>query len=394
MELKKVTDLNCKNKIVFLRLTLPKSLSQHKESSSFEGNIPLETLKYLINEGCHVVVAAHYGQLNGQVDSNYSLESLGYYLAQELSREVVFIEDYGEASIDNILKQMSSNQLILLENLEFHPGEFSLDPQFIDNIADGIDFYVNDDFESLASEQASVSGFSHKLPPFALAGGLALIAEFETLRKMKFNPAAPFAVMAGGSYSSGIVSYLQNLQSNCHFVLLTGEIALKSLALRHESLADRIRVTPEEREQLSAALKNCESRRIQVVLPVDFKLKDGSSLAWDLVTENAVADMAGLGFDSLSQYRSLLERARTIYFVADSDHGDEADSFNVSGIDAEIAEVLAHHSGDVVINNSRMARLLKALGLSEKVHHIALGRDTSNRYLEGKSLPGLDILAR
>ena len=394
MELRKITDLACQNKTVFVRHD---PLSLDLDGSA--GDLPqasYDSLRFLLEKGCKVVVGAHYGASGLNSQEKISLEPYGYLLSRVFGREVIFIEDYHKMPIENVIKQSGSHQIILLENLAFCQGELNNQPEFLDNISGGIDFYVNDSFASVDQTHASVIGFSAKLPSISMGAGFELAREFEILRKMKFNPISPFTALINGNDVETAAPLILNLCNNCTYILLTGELAL-AFALIHAGYSGvKGCLSPTVEQVVHEITSSAASWRVQLVIPKDFKgIIDGRDVSFNI----SEVEKIGCKFDSISpgaitlaEYARVLELSKTIFYTTTNAIRENTSDLLGDGIGPWLVPVLASLNANIVVNDVNLARFCQGevQGLNPKC--FSFGCRTTNKYFEGKALPGLDVI--
>jgi phosphoglycerate kinase len=294
--------------------------------------------------------------------------------------------------IENVIKQINNNQIILLENLTFHRGEIENDSGFLDNISSGIDFYVNDSFSSVEQTYASVVGFAAKLPMFARGAGLELAREFEILRKMKSNPIAPFSAIIDASDIAHIAPMMMSLYTNCNYILLTGPVALTvSLVLSGHS---RQGFETEER-MIREIISSANSWRVQLLLPKDFKGsikgKKGTYNLNEITTHLDSFEMIEPGVETLVEYQRILERSKTVFHMSVGPCVGNVFRFSEENY-SWLASLLSVLDANVVINDPNMTKIFGNTDLPRSNLFLCQGYKASNKYIEGKALPGLDVI--
>ena len=226
----------------------------------------LPTIQFIRQTDCRLILCSHLGRPKGKKSSKYSLESVGRWLADQLSCEVLVPDDcVGDAAIHLIANQRPG-QIVLLENLRYHAGEEDNSEDFARKLMDLCDVYVNDAFGAVHRAHASVSALPKMMPQ--RAAGLLLEREIEYLTKLMTNPEAPYVALLGGAKVSDKIEVIENLLPLVHGLVIGGAMAYTFLAAQGIELG-KSRV---ERDHVGLAkhlLQRCEERGIAVELPVD-----------------------------------------------------------------------------------------------------------------------------
>ncbi|MCX6128812.1 MAG: phosphoglycerate kinase, partial [Proteobacteria bacterium] len=199
MEIRKLQDLDLANKKVLVRLDLNVPIKKGHITDETRITAALPTLRFILEKTHKIALMSHLGRPDGEIMPEYSLEPIGIRLAELLGCEVVFIKDYAEEPAEHVLNQLNKNQIILYENLRFHPGETKNDLAFARQLAQGFDCYVNDAFGTLHRAHASVVAAAELFAPDKRAAGLLVEREINVLTTLQKKPQAPFTVIMGGA---------------------------------------------------------------------------------------------------------------------------------------------------------------------------------------------------
>lgn len=336
----------------------------------------------LLGHGARVVVCAHLGRPKGAPEPRNSLAPVAARLGGLLDRDVEFLRD---------LDETPSGDLTLLENVRFDPRETSKDDgergAFADVLARHADCYVDDAFGAVHRKHASVYDVALRLPH--AAGGL-VIREVDVLRQLTESPARPYVVVLGGSKVSDKLAVIDSLLPKVDRLLVGGGMCFTFLAAAGHEVGHSLL----ESEQIAAARKFLATGK--VVVPVDVVVAD--DIAEDATTEIVAADAmpAGrkgldIGPRSVELFAAELHGAKTVFWNGPMGVFEVAPfAAGTRGVAATIADL---PGALTVVGGGDSAAAVRALGIAEeKFGHISTGGGASLEYLEGKSLPGLDVL--
>ncbi|MEI6397194.1 MAG: phosphoglycerate kinase, partial [Pseudomonadota bacterium] len=232
MQLRKIEDLELTGKKVFLRLDLNVPIKNGKIQDETRISEALPTIKYILERTSRLTMASHLGRPQNGGSPADSLEPVGAKLSELLEREVVLFPDYATESTIQLLNTLSKNQVMLLENLRFNPGEEANNVEFAHALVDGYDFYINDAFGTSHRAHASVSAAAELLSADRRAAGYLMQKEITALSEIVSRPAAPFTVIMGGSKVSDKISVILNLLNTCNHMLIGGAMAYTFLKFK------------------------------------------------------------------------------------------------------------------------------------------------------------------
>jgi phosphoglycerate kinase len=374
-------DLAGSRVLVRADLNVPLDGGDITDDGRIRASVP--TLKRLLDSGARLIIIAHLGRPKGEPDPKYSLQPVAVRLGELLGRDVVLIghdEDPGEADI------------VLLENVRFHPGETSKDDgerdEFAKRLAGLADAYVDDAFGAVHRKHASVYDVARLLP--AAAGDLVL-REVEVLRRLTEAPRRPYVVVLGGSKVSDKLAVIQNLLPSVDQLLVGGGMCFTFLAAQGHDVGKSL-LEPDQIAQCKEFLATGK-----VTVPVDVVVAPEVSAA----APNDVVDVAAIPSDrmgldigprSVALFRDQLSGARTVFWNGPMGVFElapfAAGTLGVASAIADLSDALT------VVGGGDSAAAVRALGIDEtRFSHISTGGGASLEYLEGKQLPGLLALA-
>jgi phosphoglycerate kinase len=344
------------------------------------------------------VVTAHLGRPKGAPDPRYTLRPVAERLCELLGASVAFAEDTVGDSARSTVEQLTDGQVAVLENVRFNAGETSKDDAergaFADQLAALADVFVSDGFGVVHRKQASVYDVAQRLPH---AMGQLVSTEIEVLRRLTDEPERPYVVVLGGSKVSDKLGVIDNLLGKADRLLIGGGMVFTFLkAQGHE--VGRSLLEEDQVGTCRAYLDRAAEVGVEILLPTDivvdteFPSGDREPHPHVLPADEIPSDSLGLdiGPESGRAFAAALAGARTVFWNGPMGVF-EVDAF-ASGTRA-VANALTKVDGLSVVGGGDSAAAVRTLGFDEAAFgHISTGGGASLEYLEGKNLPGIDVL--
>ncbi len=359
------------------------------------------TIKYLVNQGAKVVVISHLGRPDGSPDPQYSLAPAAKRLGELLGQEVFFATDTVGSEATGAVKAMARGAVVVLENLRFNAGETSKDAgereTFAAKLAEYGDFFVSDGFGVVHRKQASVYELAKALPS---AAGLLIEKEVDVLTRLTENPERPYAVVLGGSKVSDKLGVIDHLLPRVNKILVGGGMVFTFLAAQGHKVGSSL-LEKDQIETCQNYLKRANELGVEVVLPTDIVVasKFGADAEVAVTPADAIEGSpfgaTGLGLDigpeSAKRFASEIREAKTVFWNGPMGVF-EIDKF--AGGTRAVAQALTEVQGLSVVGGGDSAAAVRILGFNDdQFGHISTGGGASLEFLEGKSLPGLEVLA-
>jgi phosphoglycerate kinase len=353
----------------------------------------LPTLRWLHEHGAKTIVLSHLGRPDGAPDPKLSLQPVARALSDRLGIPVGFAGDCVGEVAESAVAQLRGGDVLLLENVRFHPGEERNDPAFAQQLAKLGDLYVNDAFATAHRAHGSTEGIAHLLPS---AAGLLMQAELSALSRLTDHPAKPFVCAIGGAKIKDKIGMLERLSELVDAFCVGGGMANTLLAARGVDVGTSLR--DDDLEPARRILAAIEERRVDLHLPSDavvapsVEAQDRAHIvAIEAVGEEMILD---IGPASAQTYAKAIEAAKTIVF-----NGPMG-----------VYELPAYRRGTQVVGNA-IARATEAgatsvvgggdaaaaahlLGFASKMTYVSTGGGATLEFLEGKRLPGVAALER
>ncbi len=374
-------------------LNVPLDGSTITDDGRVRASVP--TIQKLAAAGARVLVTAHLGRPKGAPDPAYSLKPVAERLAELLGAPVLFANDTVGTEAQRIAAALQDGQVAVLENVRFNEGETSKDDEvrgaFADELAALADVFVSDGFGVVHRKQASVYDVATRLP--AAVGGL-VEAEVDVLRRLTESPERPYVVVLGGSKVSDKLGVIDNLLEKADSLLVGGGMVFTFLKAQGHDVGSSLL----EADQLDVAREYVEraaAKGVDLVLPTDVVVAPefSADAPPTVVAADAIpADQMGLdiGPESADRFAEVVRGARTVFWNGPMGVF-EFEAF-AAGTKA-VAQALTEVDGLSVVGGGDSAAAVRQLGFADEAFgHISTGGGASLEYLEGKTLPGLQIL--
>jgi phosphoglycerate kinase len=391
--LSELGDLRGKRVLVRSDLNVPLEEGRITDDGRVRASVP--TIKKLVDAGARVVVTAHLGRPKGAPDPRYTLRPVAERLGELLGAPVAFADDTVGDSARSTVEQLTDGRVAVLENVRFNAGETSKDDAergaFADQLAALADVFVSDGFGVVHRKQASVYDVAQRLP-HAMGGLVA--AEIDVLRRLTENPERPYVVVLGGSKVSDKLGVIDNLLGKADRLLIGGGMVFTFLAAQGHEVGKSL-LEEDQLETCRNYLRRAEESGVRIVLPTDVVVAPAFAADAEptvVAAHQIPADQLGLdiGPESAKAFADALADARTVFWNGPMGVF-EFDAF--AGGTRAVAEALTKIDGLSVVGGGDSAAAVRKLGFDESAFgHISTGGGASLEYLEGKNLPGIDVL--
>lgn len=388
-----VDTLELKGKKVLLRLDLNVPITDGAIDDDTRIREALPTIKYCLEQGARVVICSHLGRPDGRPSKKYSLEPVAARLAELLQTEVVLSDDLIGEGIHQMVRHDNGSAIILLENIRFDAREEENDPEFARQLARMVDVYVSDAFGTAHRKHASTYGVAPLVAEKAV--GFLIQKELRYLSKLVEAPAHPYVVIAGGAKVTDKLKALENLLNFVDELVIGGAMAYAFLAAQAHSIG-KSKCEAEGIEAAKQLLAKAKARKVKISLPVDhivaYPAKDPElrmSSTIDGVEIPADAAALDIGPKTVELFRRSIAGAKTIFwngpmgFFEKEPYG--AGTLAIGTAIAESAAVKVAGGGDTL-------SAINEYNLADRFDLCSTGGGASLKFLEGKGLPGIEIL--
>ena len=383
-----IKDLDLKGQRVFIRVDFNVPLKNGTIGDDTRIKASLPTIKYALGQGATVVLASHLGRPKGRVNPEMSLRPIADRLAELLGKPIVFAADcVGDAA------RGATGDLVLLENLRFHPEEEKNDAAFARELASLATRYVNDAFGAAHRAHASVEAITHRFE--RPAAGLLMEKELQYLGHALEKPERPFVAILGGAKVSDKIDVIRNMLGKVDRLIIGGAMAYTFFKSRGVPTG-RSLVEEDKVGEAKAIEADAKVRGVALLLPTDHvvaaKLEASAAHEILAVGDAAIGDRMGLdiGPATIQVYIEAIGDAKTV--VWNGPMGVfEIDAF-ATGTNA-VARAVAAVTGTTIIGGGDSIAAVKKAGIADRITHISTGGGASLEFLGGQTLPGVAALA-
>ncbi len=387
-----IRDLNLKGKRLFMRVDFNVPLNDALEitdDTRIQASLP--SIKLAVGQGARLILASHLGRPKGKPNPKMSLKPAAARLSKLLGKPVAFAPDCIGPDVEAMARALKDGDVLLLENLRFHPEEEKNVPEFSKQLAALAEVYVNDAFGSAHRAHSSTEGITKFLSP--CAAGLLMEKELEYLGKAVENPARPYVAIVGGAKVSDKIELLQNLLKFANSILIGGAMAYTFL--KAQGVAVGLSRTEDDKLELAKVLiSSAQKTGVALRLPSDHVVAEKLDASAVAETVNAAAIPANrMGLDigpaTRAAYAAEIAKAKTI--VWNGPMGVfEIDQFAQGTMD--IARAVAASSAVSIVGGGDSVAAVNKAGVEAKISHISTGGGASLEFLSGLTLPGVAAL--
>ncbi|MEM2900012.1 MAG: phosphoglycerate kinase [Thermoplasmata archaeon] len=387
---KTIKDVNVKDKRVLVRVDF-------NVPTDKQGNITddrrikaaLPTIKYLVEHGAKTILVSHLGRPKGITES-LRLDKVGQRLSELLGKKVEKANDVIGEDAKKKVSALKSGEVLLLENVRFHPEEEKNDEKFAKALADFADIYVNDAFGTAHRAHASTEGVARFKPGVA---GFLMEKEINYLGKALSNPDKPFVAILGGAKVSDKIGVIENLIGKVDTLLIGGGMAFTFLKAMGKNIGKSL-LEPDKLDLANQLMKKAKEKNVRLVLPKDVVVTEKiepnaphKTVSIDHIPDNMIG--VDIGPETVKEFSNVIKQAKTVVWngpmgVFETKPFDEGTK--------GIAKAMSECKGTTIVGGGDSAAAVEQLGFAEKISHISTGGGASLEFLEGIELPGIKIL--
>ncbi len=394
-----IKDLELKGKRLFIRVDFNVPIKDGKVDDDSRIRASLPTIQYAIEHGARVILASHLGRPKGERVDKYSLRPVAEHLSQLLGRPVAFADDcIGEAS-ESKVAALADGDVVLLENLRFHPEEEKNDDGFAKQLASLCDVYVNDAFGTAHRAHASTAGITRHVSQ--AAAGLLMEKELEYLGRVVNHPEHPFVAILGGAKVSDKIPVINALiDRGVDKILIGGAMAYTFLKAEGFTVGKSL----VEDAMLSTALeikKRAEENGIMFLLPTDHQVVDSYEpikgqqiVAKTIPIEFTNIGLVGMdiGVETVGHFSDALQDARMVIWNGPMGVFEEPPfDQGTIGVAKAVAEA-ADRGATVVVGGGDSVSAVTRAGVADRITHISTGGGATLEFISGDALPGVEAL--
>ncbi|HTN52212.1 MAG TPA: phosphoglycerate kinase [Anaeromyxobacter sp.] len=391
MALRTIDQLDLAGKRAFVRVDFNVPLdAAGKVTDDARIRAALPTIRHLVKAKAKVILASHLGRPKGKPEDRQklTLEPAAERLSELLGQDVILADDCIGDGVRKLAKDLKDGQVLLLENLRFHPEEEKNDETFAKELASLADVWVNDAFGTAHRAHASTAGMARFVRE--RAAGFLIRKEVEYLGKALGNPARPFVAIVGGAKVSDKIKVLENLLAKADAVLIGGAMAYTFLKAQGVAVG-RSLVEEDKLELARQILDRAASRKVDLLLPVDHvAAAEPKETAQRVVVNDRALPEGLMGLDigpkTLDRYRQRIAAAKTVFWNGPMGLFEQKPwAEGTFGV----ARAMAESPAVTVVGGGDSAAAVEEAGLVDRMTHVSTGGGASLEFIEGRELPGV-----
>jgi phosphoglycerate kinase len=393
MAIRTIDQIELKGKQVFIRVDF--NVPQDEKNNITDDTrilLSLPTIRFVSEAGGKVILASHLGRPKGKKDPKFSLAPVAVRLSQLLGKKVALAADCIGEEVQKQIGGMKEGEILLLENLRFHPEEEKNEEAFSKALASLCDIYVNDAFGAAHRAHASTDGMARFVK--IVAAGFLMMKEVESLEKVLVNPQKPYVAILGGAKVSDKIGVIQNLLDKVNTLLIGGGMAYTFLKAEGFQIGKSL----VEEEQIGFSLNLLEKAKgkIKFLLPSDHIAAERMDVQAkrEIVKNDKIPSgwvCLDIGPETVKTFSEEIQSAKTI--VWNGPMGVfEMEPFSQGTF--AIAKAIANSSAFSVVGGGDSVAAVNQAGVADRISHISTGGGASLEFLEGKKLPGIEALRR
>jgi phosphoglycerate kinase len=393
--IKSIEQLELPFKRVFIRVDfnvpIDKKTGAVKDDSRIRAALP--TIRYALGKKAKVILASHLGRPDGKVVPELSLENAGARLSQLLGEDVLFADDCVGDGVRKLVSELREGQVLLLENLRFHPEEEANDDEFARELASLADVYVDDAFGTVHRAHASTVGMVRHVRQ--RGAGFLVMAELKHLQPLLKGPRKPYLAILGGAKVSDKIKVIEQLMTRVDALLVGGAMAYTFMTARGVGVGSS-RVEKDKIDVARRVLEKTKQSHVELLLPVDHVVarEPKGGVETRIVGDPIPDGWSGLdiGPKTIASYTERVGRAATVFWNGPMGMFETAEYAAGTRAVAEALASVTARGATTVVGGGDSAAAVVEMGLADKVTHVSTGGGASLEFLEGRELPGVKVL--
>lgn len=391
MRKKSIKDLDVQGKKVFCRVDFNVPMNDGTIADDTRIRAALPTIRHLVDQGAIVILASHMGRPKGNVVEELRLAPVAKKLEELVGKNVRYSEEVIGEDVKKQISELKEGDILLLENVRFHPGEEKNDEELAKAFAGLADIYVNDAFGTAHRAHVSTEGVAKHLPS---AAGFLIEKELEVLGNALSDPARPFTAIIGGAKVKDKIGVIDNLLDKVDNLIIGGGLAFTFVKAQGHEIGSSL-LEEDKIELAKSFMEKAESKGVKFLLPIDAIVADAFSDKANVKVVDIDSIPNGwmaldIGPKTAEMYSNVIKDSKLVIWNGPMGVF-EMEPF-AQGTKA-VAEALAEADNTYsIIGGGDSARAVEHFALSDQMDHISTGGGASLEFMEGKDLPGIAAL--
>jgi phosphoglycerate kinase len=387
-----VRDIDVSGKRVLVRVDFNVPMNEKTQVITDDSRIKasLPTIQYLVERGAKIILCSHLGRPDGKVVESQRMGVVGQRLSELLGKPVTTVPDCIGPEVEKAAASLKAGEILLLENLRFHPEEEKNDAGFARALAGLADVYVNDAFGTAHRAHASTAGVTKYLPAVS---GFLMEKELEHLGNIIENPARPFACLVGGAKVSDKVKVLENIMGKMDFLLIGGGMAATFLKVKGMQVGKSL-VEEDRMDTAARLMERATKAGVNLVLPIDVVVAteisaEATALVAPVQRIQPDQRIVDIGPVTVGAFADRLRTCKTIFWNGPMGINEITQFAQATLV---LARTLAGLKATTVIGGGSTSDAVTNMGLADKMTFVSTGGGASLELLGGQKLPGVEAL--
>jgi len=391
MDKKTIEDIDVSGKKVIVRVDFNVPLDANGKITDDKRIVgALSTIKYLVDKGAKTILVSHLGRPKDGFEDKFSMKPTAVRLSELLGKNVIMAKDVIGVDAKSKAAELKAGEVLMLENVRFHKEETKNDPTFAKELASLAEIFVNDAFGTAHRAHASTAGLADYLPAVC---GFLIKKEIQFMGKALADPARPFVAILGGAKVSDKIAVIENLIDKVDTLIVGGGMAYTFLKAMGYNIGTSI-CEDDKVELAKSLMEKAKAKGVNLMLPItniiakefknDTEMKEVSS---DSMPDGWMG--MDIGASTIEKFAGAIKNAKTVIWNGPMGVFEFP---NFATGTKEVAKAVAESGSISIVGGGDSAAAVEQLGYADKITHISTGGGASLEFLEGKVLPGIDVL--